>query len=657
VNNKTAMTQIYLTKAYIAQIADDNMRALHDFQVAEEMTPGNVEAYRGETMMEARLGAVTPAREKIEASPDLFSDQERNWILANYNNMLASHGVLPTDQYEQRFDNYREALAALDAALADPIYAADPAFVLRAKQDRIVVLSGLQRYRDALTQYEELVAANAPVSFEAELAAGSCYLSSRQPKAALDLFLSILQRAPDNRWLRASAETGLFYAYLECGQYGKAQEIAKRFYAEEPRFVWRLDSQPYTNYRKLDADTLVGYSYAFTEQLDKAERHFREILSYAPANLAAVEGLSSTLRFRGLPEAALILTELGLIHDPENLELRVSRAYALLDMREFRQAEALILELWSRYSEEQSVQQLKLAWDRHNRPEVSVHVGVPQTNGARIAGENEYEVSTRLYSSPFGYNWRVYAGWNMRTRSGGEEDDSTNRYLVGVQYLSRQLLANMTLFMEHLYDNEWGGTLDGVFYIDDHWSIPFEFSVGADVGIRAQRAGVRGNSLGVGVRYVWNESRDVSAFARFIDYSDGNERTSAEVTLHQRLYSFGNFMWDAYADFQASTNTLPASGVAYWNPADDVQGMLTVIFSWRLWQWYEKSFSHRFIFGGGGYWQRNYGTNFVWRLGYEQEWHINSVLSLIYGYEWARRFYDGEAENQNRFYLSLWWRF
>ena len=77
----------------------------------------------------------------------------------------------------------------------------------------------------------------------------------------------------------------------------------------------------------------------------------------------------------------------------------------------------------------------------------------------------------------------------------------------------------------------------------------------------------------------------------------------------------------------------------------------------RLSQFYEQSLWHALTVAAGGYWQRDYGSDAIGSLRYEQRWRHDPLTEFGYGGEVSRRAYDGTPENLWLLFASLRHRF
>jgi biofilm PGA synthesis protein PgaA len=66
---------------------------------------------------------------------------------------------------------------------------------------------------------------------------------------------------------------------------------------------------------------------------------------------------------------------------------------------------------------------------------------------------------------------------------------------------------------------------------------------------------------------------------------------------------------------------------------------------------------HRLYLSIGQYEQKNFGSGPTRGMRYEQEWNLDSRLSLLYGAQRTLHPYDGRGEYANYYNLAANWKF
>lgn len=179
----------------------------------------------------------------------------------------------------------------------DPQAAED---VILARIDRLGALYAQGNYRQVISEYESLTAAQHPVPDWAIGWVISAYLQEKNTVAAF----SLVQRYPHYASDPQDEEHALFYAWLDTGQY----QAARRYVERETRSVpWtRYDfgspaAQP--NDRWLTGQSLKFNYLLATNALPEAEKLSYRLASTAPGNQGLQIDYAALLQARGLPRA------------------------------------------------------------------------------------------------------------------------------------------------------------------------------------------------------------------------------------------------------------------------------------------------------------------------------------------------------------------
>lgn len=210
----------------------------------------------------------------------------------------------------------------------DPQAAED---VILARIDRLGALYAQGNYRQVISEYESLTAAQHPVPDWAIGWVISAYLQEKNTVAAF----SLVQRYPHYASDPQDEEHALFYAWLDTGQY----QAARRYVERETRSVpWtRYDfgspaAQP--NDRWLTGQSLKFNYLLATNALPEAEKLSYRLASTAPGNQGLQIDYAALLQARGLPRAAEQKLKRAEALEPTNLELEKQQAYVAMDLQE-----------------------------------------------------------------------------------------------------------------------------------------------------------------------------------------------------------------------------------------------------------------------------------------------------------------------------------
>ncbi|MDP3400072.1 MAG: tetratricopeptide repeat protein, partial [Brevundimonas sp.] len=350
-------------------------------------------------------------------------------------------------------------------------------------------------------------------------AAADAYLHLEQPEQARELYLQVLAAEPNN----LKARLGLFYALIEMEDFPAARELVDTLNSEQPIWLRPGGSQaPRRNPDKLDAEIAATLYRNFSGQLAQAQASFERMRQLAPQNPDLRHELAGTYLARGWARRAVEEYRLGLTVEPEHRGMQAGLAGNLLRLNEFETAEAEILRLTDEFSEFKPVQRLRRSWHLHNLRELRVAAGYGRANGGAIASR-DLQLESTLYSSPLFYHYRGFVSHSWNRGEFPEGDGIVHRYGFGVDYRGRDFEGEAALTLVNAADTKPGLRLAGTWSPDDHWALPAALElISRDTPTRALRAGIQADSLRLGARYRWHESRQWGGNLQLMSFSDGN---------------------------------------------------------------------------------------------------------------------------------------
>jgi biofilm PGA synthesis protein PgaA len=330
-------------------------------------------------------------------------------------------------------------------------------------------------------------------------------------------------------------------------------------------------------------------------------------------------------------------------------------ANALLDLREYRQAEQKIDELGRLYPNDPHVQKLQRLKEIHNMRELRLEAGYGDSDGS-AEGDRDFFFETVLFSRPFHENFRTFAGYRHGFASFPEGDKNFDRYGAGFEYRGPDLTGLAEITWNVANGGDPGFRLAAEWELNDYWSFPIELELfSRETPLRALKNGVEADAAAIGFRYRKSERRQLNLLTRFMDFSDGNFRSEVFTRFSQRLLTYPKYKLTAHMEVDGSTNS--KDDTVYYNPEQDLTVNLILDNLWRVWRRYDRSFSHRLTLSAGNYWQKDFGSDFIANACYE---HIHEAcyrLDWVYGACYGRNVYDGDTENRAYFYSRLGWKF
>jgi biofilm PGA synthesis protein PgaA len=641
--------------ADVATARRDYFDALGAYQTILNDTPAQPAALRGKAQTLSRLGAPQLALEVGDSQPGLFSAPERNALLADGTAHRIRWGSAMADQGHgpERFAGLDRALAESDAvgqrALSPdaPLTAVERQLAL----DRIMALQQRVRMRDAVALYEAMAKRPEPMPAYTQSAAASAYLYLQQPERSRDLYRQALAADPAN----VDNQLGLFYALAESEDHAGALAQIEKIAAATPTTINAYSPatiQP--NPATIRVQTARAMAPLLANRPGEAWERMAKLHAQAPQNMEAATAYGSTMRARGWPRLAEQQLRWSLAIDPYDSGALGERAGALLEMRDYRNAEAALASARAAGAEDGRVIRAGRLWDVHNLRELNVEAGFGRSAGGPT-GNRDFSIDAHLYSQPLSYNYRAF----LHLYSGqGTFDTGTGRLErggVGLEYRSTNYVASAELTQD-LNRSKTGVAASLAWMPNDFWTLRGLVDTNTtDTPMQARLAGVDAKRYGAEAVWRAHESRSAALGVDRIDFSDGNKRDIVQARWTERVIAGPVYKLEITPSIYTSRNS--SSTAAYFNPSRDLAPSVEFVNEWLQWRRYTNAFRHRLALSVGNYQQQNFASGYTAGARYEQEWTADDRLILRYGIGRSLHPYDGVRVARNYAYVSLNWRF
>lgn len=533
----------------------------------------------------------------------------------------------------------------------DPQAAED---VILARIDRLGALYAQGNYRQVISEYESLTAAQHPVPDWAIGWVISAYLQEKNTVAAF----SLVQRYPHYASDPQDEEHALFYAWLDTGQY----QAARRYVERETRSVpWtRYDfgsptAQP--NDRWLTGQSLKFNYLLATNALPEAEKLSYRLASTAPGNQGLQIDYAALLQARGLPRAAEQKLKRAEVLEPTNLELEKQQAYVAMDLQEWRQMDLLANNVIARAPADRSARRLDRLRMVHHMSELRLKAGKGLHSDNPVSGSHDMNWDATLYGPPVADSWRLFAGTRYAQGNFDEGKGISRHLLGGVEWRPRDLTLEAELSGNHYHGkNRPGARLSTTYSLSDNWQVSGNLErLSRATPLRALRNGISANRGEGGVRWYQNERREYQFNAAISRFSDHNRRQEYTLSGKERLWQTPTLTLDLEPGIAASKNSL--RNTLYYNPARDLSVTAALSVDHEMYRHYDTLWSQQFVAGGGSYWQKNQSPGAVTLLGYGQRIQWNNVVDTGVMLNWDKRPYDGKRESNLSVTLDATLRF
>ena len=533
----------------------------------------------------------------------------------------------------------------------DPQAAED---VILARIDRLGALYAQGNYRQVISEYESLTAAQHPVPDWAIGWVISAYLQEKNTVAAF----SLVQRYPHYASDPQDEEHALFYAWLDTGQY----QAARRYVERETRSVpWtRYDfgspaAQP--NDRWLTGQSLKFNYLLATNALPEAEKLSYRLASTAPGNQGLQIDYAALLQARGLPRAAEQKLKRAEALEPTNLELEKQQAYVAMDLQEWRQMDLLANNVIARAPADRSARRLDGLRMVHHMSELRLNAAKGLHSDNPVSGSHDMNWDATLYGPPVADNWRLFAGTRYAQGNFDEGKGISRHLLGGVEWRPRDLTLEAELSGNRYHGkNRPGARLSTTYSLSDNWQVSGNLErLSRATPLRALRNGISANRGEGGVRWYQNERREYQFNAAISRFSDHNRRQEYTLSGKERLWQTPTLTLELEPGIAASKNSL--RNTLYYNPARDLSVTAALSVDHEMYRHYDTLWSQQFVAGGGSYWQKNQSPGAVTLLGYGQRIQWNNVVDTGVMLNWDKRPYDGKRESNLSVTLDATLRF
>jgi biofilm PGA synthesis protein PgaA len=625
----------------------DNIGALATAQALLEIDPHHGGALRLRYRALLRSGAAHRAMELT--SPQLLSQEDRSRALRDqlaFEFRWARDDPGDARTRAQRMD---QAIARIRVAVADQ--STDRGVRAGLRGDLVADLVERGRSRDAVNEYERLIADRVAVESYVTAAAVTAYEALNKPQHAAALFEAL----PANASVPYEAQASYVYALLDSGRYQAATKQADTLLSKEPAYQYanfpelRIENPYYAR-----ALVLAALVRTYTDRLAAAQKRIEAIVDLAPASREARLALAETQSQRGWPRAAADDLRLLQQEDPGPTDLLPQLFSDQLRMANWLAAQDSLTRMQAALpADDPGPTRADRDWDLHQMPEVGVDGHLGRSYGGP-AGVVDSEIGEYVYSSPIDWNYRVYA--HLDQTEGEPPQGVAFRHAVGagLEYHSSDWLATGELLEIDHSGPYPQASVEAT--PSDYWKIGGSYAARTlDIPIAAVVVGVHADRLALSTGYRASESRDFGTQVIREQFSDGNLRVEWAGYWRERWITGPIYKLDSRLDLDTSRNTLGDTN--YFNPQRDFSVAVTFQNQWLQFRHGNTSISHEIDVGLGNYTQQRYGTGAVQLLQYLLVYQATDRLTLKAGGGTTIRPFDGQREHLDALVFNVDGRF
>lgn len=639
-------------RAYASAAAGRHASAVEDYALLLQRWPNDKEAFSEYVMSINHSGDPEEAIRVGEQREDWLS--KKHWQRLHADDatitMRAADQHAVSTAEKQRITE--EALRKIERNIAELASASsiDQKALQNAQFDRVSALYLGEQMQRSTDEYRLLNVTPAQTPAYLLVMVADAYMHTERPELAIELLQEAQRRNPED----GRAQAALFYAYLDSEQYDKAEGVIKEMQAGVAAGQFTSDGADETPWQW----KLAAMFEAYRNRLALAQNNLEQWLAQTPRDNDLKVRLGAIYRWRGWPDKAVALYDEVLAQEPDSIDARVGRSYALLQLRETTQVDAQVEQLVAQAPDDKQVQLMNADWQLHNRSQLDSQIKAGKSDGGAFAN-NELISDTYLYGQPLNNRFRPFAHSYVAAAELPGEEGNANvlRLGVGGQYRSRHLIASAEVSEALDNDGDLGFTASASWLPDDYWSLSATLQTySLLVPLRAIDKGIDGESVELSVKYQWNEGHYVRAGGSYAEFSDGNERQSLYLSHYHRLYADERHTLALREEAYWSDNSA-GSNVPYFNPEEDYSLGVALLYNGVLRRRYEKKFSHSLAVGVGLYDQQSFGDSFIWDIEYSHTWTYSKFLEWSYGVMHRDRNYDGEGEYFTALFGRVNWRF
>lgn len=541
----------------------------------------------------------------------------------------------------ERVETAQQALPVVDEYIAS--LPPDSGELRNANLDRVRVLTLANRLDEAAQLFDTLGDARTLPNFG--LFNGADLFARRhEPARAEALLTIILGREPDNR----AALRSLFYAQLERGDLKTAASTLERL------------QRTAANDDERRADRWLVATLAIeSNDLPKAQRQLEELRAEQPAAADTRERLGQIYRWRGWPRRALTEYSQAEKSRGESPNLHLAKAAALSDAHDFAAARIEIEAAEKLAPDYPGLAEAHAQQMNRSRWEYEARALAGRSPDSSVNTEGDRRFEQKLWSPMLADRWRVFAHHRYDWAEFPYEEEGIgrlDRYGLGAALYLPTVDASFEIHNRRP-DAKIGIDLAGEWHLGDRLNLFAEYQSDSErVPLRAFNDGVDGHSAVVGGQFRADENHSARlAYAR-TDFSDSNVRQTLSASYRYTLYRNAGRELSATAQLYDGRNS-GTNDVFYFNPSQENAATATLEYGAPLWRGETLAWSHRIALGGGIYRQREFSSEPIWDVEYEQRWNINPVFDINYGVMHRSRVYDGDRESYNALFGGVNWRF
>ncbi|MCR4336660.1 MAG: tetratricopeptide repeat protein, partial [Candidatus Omnitrophica bacterium] len=562
---------------------------------------------------------------------------------------LRAQGNVPMQQIQ--WEEYQQALPQLERLIEQyrhlrEIDSANQEVQLqywRSRWDRMTALRAQDQMRDVIQEYQLVQQESVEIPIWIHAAAADAYLYEQQPEKALEIYDAVLKKNPMSYEVRMAKYDTL----VELERFEDAQKVLEKLDEETPKTTTERGSiEP--NWKKARIAYDKGWLLMYQDRLKEGEQYLQQIADAAPFNTNILTAQAHKDLWRGWPRRALRDFQIIRTMDPTHVQAQIGYANALNANGYKKEARKEVASLLEKHPKNKHVQRSKRLFD----VEEMTIFGLDASYREEFPGEDEFQITLRL-DEPVTFRHNLFVEMTRRETTDPVDDVVQRKIYVGDQW---QVNRAIRLVGAISGDYETGKDVGGLGRItltpDDHWNfdVGFEKNI-LSVPIRSRAQGVDVDEYTFSTMFRGSELWETRVGFSLKDFDDGNDNWNYYWRTRQTWMT--KAAWKLRLDTEFNVSTFSRQDVDYFSP-EHLYSVYLIPNVEHIWfRRYQKALIDRFYVGLGQVWQKNFDSQNLGFVRYEQDYRFSDLLSFLWGVRYDLNQYDGDDVNALMFYTSL----
>jgi len=520
----------------------------------------------------------------------------------------------------------------------------------RVEFDRFVALRNAEAWEEIDAEGERLRASGVELPPYILRVLADAALEGDRPREAIPLYRETLRLWPG----QLETTLGLFWSLVADWRFQEADELLEHAIFDEPDQRWGELREPQANPDRLQLELARHLGWALGGDPARAQSGLEHLHFMAPLHLDVRQELAAIYGWRGWHRRAEGMHQRTGALDPEHVPSRIGRMTLALELDDRAGARALADTLVLLAPDAETVARGLRQLHVDGLWEFSARAGGARSTGGAF-GTRDRSVESTLTSPPLSDRVRLTFRTIRRDADYPEGRGVHDRLGLGLEVRARPIRFHLETNANRSGLDAGGISASGRLPIGDHWTLSGRAeSYAEDVPLRARLQDIRARGLQGSVERRSHEARRGAAELTYLDFSDGNVRTSAYLAFEQQLVRRPRHRWAGLVEGYGSRSRLPDP--PYFSPTRLWSATGTLLWDWTLHRLRETSYAQRLALTGGVVGQADERLQPTVTFTVEHRWEVSDQFDLLAGVHGGLPVYDGVRERRTSAHLGLTWK-